>query len=246
MKKARRIVSRFALGFASVFVAYLALLVFPDPLFAHARTGRFVVVHADAPIPASADAIVADTEARLQRSPLFVPGVTHHLYVCQTPWRWSLLSNSAFHSGAYAFGPFGRPVFTRPVHFERDRLVGPSGRESTGERTVAYFFSHEVTHTLTADFLGPLAYARLPSWAREGYADYVARGEGFDYEANRALWLGGDRTLDPNRSGLYLLYTLLVAHLIDREGWSPEQLLRDVPDRRALEARVRDGVVLPR
>jgi hypothetical protein len=241
-KKARRL----GLGLASVFAAYVALLTFPDPLFAHARAGRFVTVHADEPIPASADAIVADTEARLARSPLLLPGVAHHLYVCQSAWRWRLLSNGAFHSGAYAFGPFARPVFTRPVHFDRDRLVGPSGNEATGERTVAYFFAHEVTHTLTSDFLGPAAYMSLPAWAREGYADYVARGDTFDYAANRALFVAGDRTLDPSASGLYLRYALLVAHLVDREGWSPEQLLQAPPDREALERRIREDRVEPR
>jgi hypothetical protein len=93
---------------------------------------------------------------------------------------------------------------------------------------------------MSADFLGPIAYRGLPAWVREGYADYVARGETFDYEGTRTLFLAGDRSLDPHQSGLYLRYVLLVAHLIDREGWSPEQLLRSPPDRDALERRIRE------
>lgn len=120
-------------------------------------------------------------------------------------------------------------------------MTGPSGREATGERTLGYFLAHEVTHTLTADALGPRAYLALPAWVREGYADYVARGATFDYEAERARWLAGDPDLDPRASGLYLRYVLLVAHLIDREGWSPEQVLRAPPGRDALEQRVREG-----
>jgi hypothetical protein len=239
VKRAKRIARRSLLGMTSLVLAYLALLVFPDPLFAHTRAGRFVVVHADAPIPEAAGAVIADAEARLSRSSIFVPGVAHDVYVCQSAWRWRLLSPGAFGSGAYALGPFARPVYTRPAHFARDRLVGPSGREATGERTLAYFLAHEVTHTLTADFLGPQAYEALPAWVREGYADYVARGDGFDYEGTRALLRAGDRSLDPSASGLYLRYVLLVAHLIDHEGWSPEQVLRAPPDRAALEARVR-------
>jgi len=245
MARARRIVGRFFLGFLALALAYLGLLVFPDPLFAHARAGRFVTVHADAPIPSAADGVIADAEARVERSPLFVAGIQHHIYVCQSAWRWRVLSNGAFHSGAVAMAPFGRAIFTRPAHFERDRMVGPSGREATGERTLAYFFAHEITHTLTADFLGAIPYRSLPAWVREGYADYVARGDTFDYEANRALLLAGDPTLDPAQTGLYLRYALLITHLIDREGWSPEQLLQTVPDRAALEARVREGAIAP-
>jgi hypothetical protein len=145
-----------------------------------------------------------------------------------------------------AMAPVGRAVFTRPAHFEHDRMVGPHGTETPNERTLAYFFAHEVTHTLTADFLGALPYRALPAWVREGYADYVARADTFDYEATRALFLAGDRTLDPARSGLYLRYVLLVAHLLDREHWTPEALLRSPPDRAALETRIREDRVDPR
>ncbi len=224
--------------------AYVALLVFPSPLFAHARTGRFLTVHADAPIPASADAVIADAEARVERSALFVPGASHDVYVCQSSWRWRLVSNRAFGSGAFAMAPIGRSVFTRPAHFDRDRLVGPSGHETPGERTLAYFLAHEITHTLTADRMG-LAFFELPAWVREGYADYVGRGPAFDYEGTRALLLAGDRTLDPAASGLYLRYVLLVAHLLDREGWPVEALLARPPARVVLEARVREGRISP-
>jgi hypothetical protein len=227
-------------------VAYLGLIVFPDPLFAYAREGEFVVVHADEPIPAAADRVIADTEQRVQRSPLFVLGVTHDVYVCQSAWRWRLLSNGAFRSGAVAMAPIGRAIFTRPAHFDRDRMVGPSGREAMGERTLAYFFAHEVTHTLSADFVGALPYRSLPAWVREGYADYVARGASFDYDATRQQFLAGDPALDPSQSGLYLRYVLLVSHLLDREHWTPDALLHAPPDRAALEARIREDRVVPR
>jgi hypothetical protein len=161
MQRLKRVAKRLTLGLVSLALVHLALLVFPGPLFAHVRSGRFLVVHADAPIPRAADGVIADAEARLSRSPIFVPGVTHDLYVCQSAWRWRLLSPGAFGSGAYALGPFAHPIYTRPAHFERDRLVGPSGHEASGERTLAYFVAHEVTHTLTADFLGPRAYYGL-------------------------------------------------------------------------------------
>jgi hypothetical protein len=246
MPPLKRALRRSVAGLFVLAVAYLGLLVFPDPLFAHVREGRSITIHADAPVPASADSVVQEAEARLARSPIFDVGRHHDVYVCQSAWRWRLLSPHAFGAGAYAFGPFARPIYTRPVHFDRDRLVGPSGREASGERTLAYFLAHEVTHTLTADFLGPRAFFALPAWVREGYADYVARADTFDYERTRERLLTGDRELDPRASGLYLRYALLVAHLIDREGWTAEQVLREAPDRDALEARVRSGSIAPR
>lgn len=244
LARVRMALRRALVSLLALAAAYVALLVFPAPLFAHARAGRFVTVHADAPIPASADAVIADAEARVERSALFVPGVTHDVYVCQSLWRWRLVSNRAVGAGAIAMAPIGHAVFTRPAHFDIDRLVGPSGRETPGERTLAYYLAHEITHTLTADRMG-VAYFDLPAWVREGYADYVGRGPTFDYEATRARLLAGERALDPSASGLYLRYILLVSHLIDREGWPVEALLARPPDRAALEARVREGRIAP-
>lgn len=230
---------RVLLGFSALLVAYTVLLVVPAPLFAHARDGRFVKVHADEPIPPSAALVIRETEALVRRSPIFVPEVHHDIYVCQHLWRWNLLSNIRSNAGAVAMAPIGRAVFTRPAHFERNRLVGPSGHETPDERTLAYFLAHEITHTLTADYLGARAFRALPVWVREGYADYVGRGAGFDYEATRKRLLARDPALEPHTSGLYLRYVLLVARLLDHEHWSVERLLRSPPAQAAVEARLR-------
>lgn len=239
MKRRAKIALRILGGISAVLVAYTMLLIVPGPLFAHARAGTFVTVHADEAIPASADSVLRETEALVRRSPIFVPHVQHHIFVCQHLWRWNLLSNIRRNGGALAMAPIGRAVFTRPAHFERNRLVGRSGHETPNERTLSYFFAHEITHTLTADYLGARAFRALPAWVREGYADYVGRGAGFDYEATRKRFLARDPALDPHTSGLYLRYVLLVAHLLDREGWSVERLLHAPPAREAVKASVR-------
>jgi hypothetical protein len=245
MARLKRVLARTALALVTLASTYLALLVAPDPLFAHARAGAFLVVHADTPLPPETDAVIALAEARIASSPLFDETRAHDVYVCAAPWRWSLLSGVNARAGAVAMAPIGRSVFTREARFERNRLVGASGREAEPPRTIDYYLAHEVTHTLTADALG-LAYFDLPEWVREGYADYVARGDTFDYDAVRARFVRGERDLDPRSSGVYLRHVLLVSHLLDREGWDVRSLLRAPPDHDALEQRVRDDVVLPR
>jgi hypothetical protein len=231
---------RGVLGLVAIATAYLTLLVAPDPLFAYEERGRFIEVHSDEALPPEARDVIAIAEARVERSPLFDASREHHVYVCNTRWRWSLFSRWDSGAGAIAMAPIGRSVFTREARFERDRLVSASGREPDPPRTLAYYLAHEVTHTMTADRLGS-AYFELPVWVREGYADYVGRGETFDYDETRARWLAGDRELDPEASGFYLRYVLLVAHLLDREGWSVERLLAAPPERDSVEARVLNG-----
>jgi hypothetical protein len=92
---------------------------------------------------------------------------------------------------------------------------------------------------MTADLLGARAYIALPAWVREGYADYVGRASDFDYEDARAALVGGIRSRLHPQAGFYLRDVLLVAHLLDREGWPVQALLRSPPDEKSVEERVR-------
>ncbi len=130
-------------------------------------------------------------------------------------------------------------MFFRPARLDGDTMIGASGREAGGERTLGYYVAHEVTHTMTADRMG-LAYYDLPVWVREGYADYVGRGETFDYARVRRQLLDGVRETDP-ASGHYLRYVLFVAHELDVRGTSVDALLRRPRPIDEVEADVRAG-----
>ena len=113
----------------------------------------------------------------------------------------------------------------RAVDFDADRLIGPSGTPVPGERTLTYFITHEIMHTLIADELGALAYWRLPDWKDEGYSDHVAKGASFHFDHAIEQLRSGDREMDPRRSGLYLRYNLLVAYLLEQKGISVHEML---------------------
>jgi hypothetical protein len=91
-------------------------------------------------------------------------------------------------------------VFLRDALIEDNRLISPRGIPVLGDWTLDYFIAHEVTHQLTGDAIGPVRYYRLPQWVREGYADYVGKGNSFDsdepsvlFSPERQKWIGGDR-----------------------------------------------------
>ena len=71
-----------------------------------------------------------------------------------------------------------------------NRLVTPAGKVVQGEMTLSYFIAHEITHSLTHELLGAWDYQRLPSWLKEAYADYIARGSAFQRAEARAAWRG--------------------------------------------------------
>jgi hypothetical protein len=239
----RRLVAVLLLAGAPA-VAWAALLARPAPLFAYGYDGASIGVHADAPIPPEAAEVVRLAEAKLARSPLFDPAQRYDVYLCSTAWRWSLFTGGNAQSGGVTH-PITGSVFLRRPAFDRNRATQASGREAPGERTLDYYLAHEVGHAMTGRALGPLAAWRLPAWVREGYADYLGRGPGFDPDDARAALLGAPRVASRAQSGQYLTYALLVAQLLEREGWTVERLLHEPPPRDEVEARVRQGTIAP-
>lgn len=216
---------------------YLATLLRPQMFFSWAHEGAAIRVLSDEPIPESAAEVVALAESRIHRSPLFDPARSYPVYVCNARWRWNYFSGFEDRSRGFQT-PLGRAVFVRPAHWDTNQLAGPDGRD--GPRSLDVYIAHEVTHMMVADHLGLLASRRLPVWLREGYAEYVARHDTFDYASTRARLIAGDEELGARDR--YWKYLLLVTHLLDREGLSVRAVLSAPPDPDEVEARVRaDG-----
>ncbi len=94
---------------------------------------------------------------------------------------------------------------------------------------------------LIADRTGTIGYLRLAAWKNEGYSDYVAQGGEFSYDDGLRRLRQNDQDLDPARSGLYLRYHLLVAHLLDEKGVSVSDLLEQDFDSDAIERELLAG-----
>jgi hypothetical protein len=116
-------------------------------------------------------------------------------------------------------------VFIRPTNLQRGRVIGRSGVEKGGDRTLAYFIAHEVTHAMTMDRIGRWRLGRLARFQEEGYADYVAFARPVDLARGRADLVANTADMDPRRSGHYDRYRLLVGYLLQRRGLSVDELL---------------------
>ncbi len=238
-----------ALGLVVIFVSYLVLLCHPGLFFGYAFTQGGITLYSDEPIPAeAAGRVLEDVERRLARSPLAASGRVKdiRIYICNRRWRFVLFANFRYKVAGLAYSLITHNIFLRTSHFEANRLVGYSGRETPGERTLSYYIGHEIVHVLVARELGTVKQWRLPAWKNEGYADLVAKGGDFDYERTREQLRRGDRELDPKRSGLYLRYHLLVAYLLERKGIGVGELFGREFDPARLEAEIlaaegRDG-----
>jgi hypothetical protein len=235
----RRFVFRCALVVVVAVGGYVALLLHPQPLFAFSVREAAIVLHAREPLPPEAQGVLADATRRVAASPFYDPQATYDAFLCDDVRTFAAFTLWNRGAGAVSQWDLTGNIFLRPSHVDRNRLVGRSGKETPGERTLSYFIAHEVTHTMLARRIGRLRYARLQRWQVEGYADYVGKAGDFDFEKTLAAFRADTRELDPKRSGLYVRYHLMVAYLLDRQGMTPEALLAGPIERADIERRLR-------
>jgi hypothetical protein len=228
-----------AIGFACLFFGYVALVVYPQPLFAHSAQRGNLVLHSRQPLPKEAAALTDDVLGRVRLSPLYDAARVHHVFLCDTPALFALFTLSQRNAGGVTTTWATSNVFIRPSSIERGRVMGASGVEKGGERTLAYYIAHEVTHAMTADRIGRVETYRLAPFQREGYADYVAFTGPVDLVRARHDLLTGSKDMDPAGSGHYDRYRLLVGFLLAERQLSVAELLRQPLDREMVEAELR-------
>jgi hypothetical protein len=244
-KSCRRgvVVRRAALTLASAFAGYTALVAYPQPLFAHSAGRGNVVLHSRSPLPSQAGPLLDDVLGRIRRSPLYEQERIHHVFLCDTPALFGLFTLWSYRAGGVTTSWATGNVFIRPSSVERNRVIGASGVEKGGARTLAYYVAHEVTHAMTSDRFGRYGSSHLAAFQREGYADYVAFAAPVDVAAGRRELRAGRIDMDPQRSGHYDRYRLLVGYLLQERHFSVERLLGERLERGAIEAELERAVL---
>jgi hypothetical protein len=219
------VLSLFVLAFI-----YVMCLCHPEPFFGNPVEYENLRLYSDRPIPKAALPILKEVQRRLLKSDIYDPQREYRVFICNSPTRFKFFANYKYRVGGLNYELFNRNSFLRGADILHDRLIGPSGNEVPGERTLTYFIAHEVVHGVTEARAGFFAYSlRLPKWIKDGYADYIAK-DAFDFKENLAKYKSASREMDPRRSGLYLQYHLFVAYLLDVRKISTEKLLRDEHD----------------
>lgn len=238
--KIRRAIVRIACTSVALFAAYATLLRVPEPFFLFAVRADSLTLHSDQSIPEpAARSVLALARTKLETSPLYVSSRSYDVFLCNSRWRQMLFFNKDYGVGGVAPYPLSDNVFLRDARVEDNRLISPRRTPGAGDRTLDYFIAHELTHQLAGHALGPIRYYQLPQWVREGYADYVGKGPSFHYDEARRAFLAGAPEMDWKRSGLYRRFHLLVAYLLDRQGWTVARLLRDPPRQESVESAIR-------
>jgi hypothetical protein len=223
----------------------IGILIHPEPLYAYQAESRRLRLYSDRPFAIDQGrAVLVDVERRLAAAPggLRDPNSVYRIFVTNGDWRRRVVLLWNYGAGGVNYFPIAGTVFLRQSDIDADRVLRGDGGVVAPPRTLAYFAAHEIGHSLIGRRTGAVANWRLPVWLREGIADYVAFSGKVDIAALTRSLRANDPDLDPERSGLYARYRLLVAYMLDVEGWSVDRLLTSKMTQREAEERLLERV----
>lgn len=213
-----------------IFSGYWYILEFPSFLYSYKYINQNLTIFSDKAFPKNINLITDEVLLRLQKSELYNSDKKYNVYIPTDYWRWGLVSIPILYQnvGAFCIG-YNHNVFFRPADIAENKLIPPHGKLADAqERDLVYFITHEVGHALMFDRVGVISsFTELPKWVREGYPDYIAK-KSFDFEDNLGQFNNNEWRLT-EKSGLYVRYHLFVSLLIDKNGYTIDDILNNPP-----------------
>jgi hypothetical protein len=224
LRSIMRIVVWIGAACASVVLLFIALIAWPDPLFAYSASDGRIIVKSDRPIPIEGGTrLLHACEMLLDRSPLKAEGSRYRIYVANDGWRQRLFFLTHPEAHGVTYQGVGS-AFLSGADFETGRLIH-NGYVPPPPRTLAFYCGHELTHVVEGEH--GFSSFRVPQWVWEGFPDYVGIEDRQSFEDLRDSL--GDRPVDIPmmvRYGSYPRYRLLVTYFLEKKRWSVEQLFQ--------------------
>jgi hypothetical protein len=216
-------------------VAYVLLLSFPQPLFAHEITFKNFTVYAREPLGGGISAVLDKVDARLATSPLYTPDVGPKIFLVNSTRLYASLS---LYLGSNSFGKGfaalpAANVFINACDLDKDLVYRDA--QAYNSRSLSGVIAHEVTHLLVRNRFGYFRNLILPVWKQEGYAEYVAGGSTLPFETGVRMWKA---TPNDDTGYQYFKDYMIVRYLLEHEKVSVGDLFTRDFDVKLLAAAV--------
>lgn len=218
------------------------LFAFPQLLFSEKFIYKNCTVYSDSKIDRNIKSVLDSALEKIKESELFKPKIYFKIFLCNDLWRYSFYSLGHPDAGGITHTRLTGNIFIRPCKVKDNTIIAPDTWKfarppyTLADRPLSYFIAHEMTHRLQLYQYGK-AYFKIPKWIIEGYADYVAKGDNFDYTSNLHLWKQKAPELKPE-SGLYRFYHLLIYYLLNIKHLSIRNIIEEIPSVRQVEMRM--------
>lgn len=213
---------------------YLLLLIYPEMMFKYSITYKHVKVYSGRDIDNNINAVIDDAITRIKKSELYDSSTQFKIYICNDLWRFGMFTQGNSLAAGVAQYHLNNAIYFRPCDIKNNRIIPPKewyfakNPFTFSDRPLSYYFAHEMTHKMQSIYTGRFDFSK-PTWLTEGYADYVAKAGNFDFEENLKLWHNNAPELDPTK-GLYRLYHLKIAYLLDKQRKSIKDIYNNIPN----------------
>lgn len=213
-----------------VLVAYAAVHVYPQALFAHSFSRDGLTIYSRTALPASVADRTTEIVGLLNRSELAVSEQRHRVFICNDPWLFRLFS--PLHSRSFAVSvPLTNHVFVADVDLASN--TASTRHPRFNRRSFSGVVAHEITHRLIRARVGLARWLGLESWIVEGYSDYIAGESSFPESDGLALLAEGRS--DPSKSFQYFLWRQMVEYLVQARGLAFDDLVAMGPEAHRVE-----------
>jgi hypothetical protein len=215
--------------------AFIILLSFPQLLFAHEMSYNSFKIYSREPIDQSVTAVLNKVQERFESSPLKNDEVKPRVFLINNFRAYSMLS---LYIGANSFGkgyavlPTDN-IFINKSDIAKDLVFRNSAANNL--RSLSGVIAHETTHLLIRKRFGYWRNLTMPTWKKEGYAEYVAGGSTLSYETGVKMWKDNPKD---GTGYQYFKYYMLVRYLLEQEKISVDDLFNRDFDVSALEEKV--------
>lgn len=212
--------------------------IFPQVLFSNKfHYGRFTV-YSDKKIDSGIQKVLNAAILKIKQSELYDSNLHFNIFLCNTKWRFNFFSFGNANAGGITHTRFTGNIFIRKCNISKNSIIPPDSwvfakaPHSLADRPLSYFIAHEMIHRLQFYRFGSLA--NKSTWIREGYADYIAKGNEFNFAKNLDLSKRNEPEMNP-QLGLYKYYHLLVYYLIREKRLSIKQIVETNPSSSEVE-----------
>jgi len=138
-----------------ILLVYLYTLFNPTLFYNYKVSFKNISVYSDESIDKDAiNQILKTVDERLRKSEIYHDNFIQNIFITNNKFRWVYFTNVNNNVGGLNYVMFNHNVFIRKSDIENNRVISPSGKFVPGTRTLDYFITHEITHTLEYQELG--------------------------------------------------------------------------------------------
>lgn len=231
----RRVYRAARYTFFSFVLAYILLLCFPQVLFGHQVVSGKITVYSREPVDQNINTVLERAQLRLATSPINSAEVKPKIFLTNSFRFYSVIS---LYVGNNSFGKGYAALATNNVFINKSDTANDLVLRNTADhnqRSLSGVIAHEITHLLIRKRFGYWRNLTMPTWKKEGYAEYVAGSSTLDYETGARMW----KTNPRDGTGYqYFKYFMLVKYLLEHDKLSVDDLFNRDFDVQVLEERV--------